>query len=81
MIFLKSCISLILVFIEGIYGLRDESVREGMWIVIELKLDAKQEVVKNNLFKQTQLVTSFGVNMLALVSKQPRLLYLLNSKV
>ena len=62
--------------IEGISDLRDESDREGMRIVIELKRDAKPEVVKNNLFKHTQLVTTFGVNMLALVGKQPRLLTL-----
>ncbi|MBO5947698.1 DNA gyrase subunit A [bacterium] len=62
--------------IEGISDLRDESDREGMRIVIELKRDAKPEVVKNNLFKYTQLHTTFGVNMLALVGKQPRLLNL-----
>ena len=62
--------------IEGISDLRDESDREGMRIVIELKRDAKPEVVKNNLFKFTQLSASFGVNMLALVGKQPRLLNL-----
>src|SRR5574344_215624 len=62
--------------LTGIADLRDESDREGMRIVIELKRDAKPDVVKNNLFKQTQLTTSFGVNMLALVGKQPRLLNL-----
>lgn len=62
--------------IEGISDLRDESDRDGMRIVIELKRDAKPEVVKNNLFKFTQLHTTFGVNMLALVGKQPRLLNL-----
>ena len=62
--------------IEGISDLRDESDRDGMRIVIELKRDAKPEVVKNNLFKFTQLSASFGVNMLALVGKQPRLLNL-----
>lgn len=60
----------------GISDLRDESDRDGMRIVIELKRDAKPDVVKNNLYKQTQLSTSFGVNMLALVGKQPRLLNL-----
>lgn len=60
--------------IEGISDLRDESDRDGMRIVIELKRDAKPEVVKNNLFKHTQLVTTFGVNMLSLVGNQPRLL-------
>ena len=62
--------------IEGISDLRDESDRDGMRIVIELKRDAKPEVVKNNLFKFTQLHTTFGVNMLALVGKQPRLMNL-----
>jgi len=62
--------------IEGISDLRDESDREGMRIVIELKRDAKPEVVKNNLFKYTQLATTFGVNMVALVGKQPRLMNL-----
>ncbi len=60
----------------GISDLRDESDRDGMRIVIELKRDAKPDVVKNNLFKQTQLATSFGVNMIALVGLQPRLLNL-----
>lgn len=62
---------------EGISDLRDESDRDGMRIVIELKRDAKPDVVKNNLFKHTQLATTFGVNMLALVGKQPRLMNLL----
>ncbi|MDD3236653.1 MAG: DNA gyrase subunit A [Candidatus Gastranaerophilales bacterium] len=62
--------------IEGISDIRDESDRDGMRIVIELKRDAKPEVVKNNLFKHTQLVTTFGVNMLALVGQQPRLMNL-----
>lgn len=60
----------------GISDLRDESDRDGMRIVIELKRDAKPDVVKNNLFKQTQLATSFGVNMIALVGLQPRLMNL-----
>lgn len=62
--------------ITGISDLRDESDRDGMRIVIELKRDAKPDVVKNNLFKQTQLATSFGVNMIALVGLQPRLMNL-----
>lgn len=62
--------------IVGISDLRDESDRDGMRVVIELKRDAKPEVVKNNLFKQTQLLTSFGVNMIALVGLQPRLMNL-----
>ncbi|MFI3300029.1 MAG: DNA gyrase subunit A [Candidatus Gastranaerophilales bacterium] len=60
----------------GISDIRDESDRDGMRVVIELKRDAKPDVVKNNLFKFTQLATSFGVNMLALCGKQPRLLNL-----
>lgn len=52
--------------VVGISDLRDESDRDGMRIVIELKRDAKPDVVKNNLFKFTQLATTFGVNMLAL---------------
>jgi len=63
---------------EGISDLRDESDRDGIRIVIELKRDAKPEVVQNNLFKYTQMKTTFGVNMLALVNKQPRLLTLLD---
>ncbi len=62
--------------INGISDIRDESDREGMRIVIELKRDAKPDVVKNNLFKYTQLATTFGVNMLALCGKQPRLMNL-----
>ena len=62
--------------ITGISDIRDESDRDGMRIVIELKRDAKPDVVKNNLFKFTQLATTFGVNMLALCGKQPRLLNL-----
>lgn len=62
--------------ITGISDIRDESDRDGMRIVIELKRDAKPDVVKNNLFKFTQLATTFGVNMLALCGKQPRLMNL-----
>ena len=62
--------------IEGISDIRDESDRDGMRVVIELKRDAKPEVVKNNLYKHTQLATTFGVNMLGLVGKQPRLMNL-----
>ena len=62
--------------ITGISDLRDESDRTGMRIVIELKRDAKPEVVRNNLYKYTQLATSFGVNMLALCGQQPRLMNL-----
>ena len=62
---------------EGISDIRDESDREGMRIVIELKRDAKPDVVRNNLYKYTQLTATFGVNMLALVGQQPRLMNLL----
>ncbi len=64
--------------IEGISDLRDESDRNGMRIVIELKRDANPQVVLNTLFKQTSLQTSFGIIMLALVDdqKQPRILSL-----
>ncbi len=64
--------------IDGISDLRDESDRTGMRIVIELKRDANPDVVRNNLYKYTQLTLNFGVNMLALVGKQPRLLNLLD---
>ena len=64
--------------IEGISGLRDESDRNGMRIVIEIKRDANTQVVLNRLFAQTQLQTSFSINMLALVDdqSQPRILSL-----
>ena len=64
--------------IDGISDLRDESDRNGMRIVIELKKDANPQVVLNNLFKQTALQSSFGIIMLALVDdqKQPRILSL-----
>ncbi|MCT2535514.1 DNA gyrase subunit A [Aquibacillus koreensis] len=62
--------------IEGITDLRDESDRNGMRIVIELRRDANANVVLNNLYKQTSLQTSFGVNMLALVDGQPKVLNL-----
>ena len=64
--------------IEGISGLRDESDRNGMRIVIEIKRDANTQVVLNRLFAQTQLQTSFSINMLALVDNQsqPKILSL-----
>ncbi|MBO7672520.1 DNA gyrase subunit A [bacterium] len=62
--------------INGVSDIRDESDREGIRIVIELKRDAKPDVVKNNLFKYTQLCTTFGVNNVVLCGKQPRLLNL-----
>lgn len=62
--------------LEGISGLRDESDKEGMRIVIELKRDAVGEVVLNNLYSLTQMQVSFGINMVALDHGQPRLLNL-----
>ena len=64
--------------LEGISDLRDETDRNGMRIVIELKKDANPQVVLNNLFKQTDLQSSFGIIMLALVDdqKQPKILSL-----
>ncbi len=64
--------------LEGISDLRDETDRNGMRMVIELKKDANPQVVLNNLFKQTALQSSFGIIMLALVDnqKQPRVLSL-----
>jgi DNA gyrase subunit A len=62
--------------IEGIGDLRDESDRDGMRIVIELKRDAFAEIVINQLYKHTALQDSFGVNMLAIVDGKPRLLNL-----
>ncbi|BAC11963.1 DNA gyrase subunit A [Oceanobacillus iheyensis] len=60
--------------VEGITDLRDESDRNGMRIVIELRRDANANVVLNNLYKHTSLQTTFGINMLALVDGQPRVL-------
>jgi DNA gyrase subunit A len=60
--------------LEGISDIRDESDKEGIRVVIELKRGEIPEVVLNNLFKQTQLQDSFGMNMVALVDGQPRLL-------
>ncbi|MGG6433044.1 DNA gyrase subunit A [Anoxybacillus sp. D401a] len=62
--------------IEGITDLRDESDRSGMRIVIEVRRDVSAHVVLNNLYKQTALQTSFGINMLALVDGQPKVLNL-----
>ncbi|MBK9245608.1 MAG: DNA gyrase subunit A [Burkholderiales bacterium] len=62
--------------IDGIADIRDESDKSGMRVVIELKRNEVAEVVLNNLFKQTQLQDTFGMNMVALVDGQPRLLNL-----
>ncbi len=62
--------------IDGITDLRDESNREGIKIVIELRRDANANVILNNLFKHTSLQTSYGINNLALVDGQPKILSL-----
>jgi DNA gyrase subunit A len=62
--------------IEGISDIRDESDKDGMRLVIELKRGEVPEVVLNNLYKNTQLQDTFGMNMVALVDGQPRLLNL-----
>ncbi|WP_318473506.1 DNA topoisomerase (ATP-hydrolyzing) subunit A [Photobacterium leiognathi] len=59
--------------VEGISALRDESDKDGMRIVIECKRDAVGEVVLNNLYAQTQLQTTFGINMVALDNGQPKI--------
>ncbi len=62
--------------VEGITDLRDESDREGIRIVIELKRGVTPEVIINNLFKMTQLEATFSINMLALVDGEPKVLTL-----
>ena len=62
--------------VEGISGLRDESDRQGMRVVIELKRGEMAEVVLNNLYAHTQMQNSFGINMVALVDGQPKTLNL-----
>ena len=64
--------------IEGIADIRDESDREGMRAVIEIKRGEHPEVILNNLYKHTQLQISFGIIMLAIVEKQPKILGLLD---
>ncbi len=64
--------------VDGITDLRDESSREGMRIVIELRKDVNANVILNQLYKHTQLQDSFGVNMLALVDNQPKVMNLLD---
>ncbi|WP_372871820.1 DNA topoisomerase (ATP-hydrolyzing) subunit A [Shewanella sp.] len=59
--------------IEGISGLRDESDKDGMRIVVEIKRGEVGEVVLNNLYAQTQMQSSFGINMVALANGQPKL--------
>ena len=60
--------------IEGVADIRDESDREGMRAVVEVKRGEHAEVILNNLYKHTQLQTSFGIIMLAIVDKQPKVL-------
>jgi len=60
--------------IDGITNLRDESDRRGMRVVIEIRKDANANVVLNNLYKQTAMQSSFGINMLSLVNGQPKVL-------
>jgi len=62
--------------VEGIADLRDESDREGMRVVIELKRDAAAQVILNQLFKHTQMQATFGVTLLAIVRGQPQVLNL-----
>jgi DNA gyrase subunit A len=62
--------------LNGISDLRDESDRRGMRVVIELKRDANPQIVRNQLFKHTQMQTTFGANMLALVNGVPKTLKL-----
>ncbi len=62
--------------LEGIHTIRDESDRQGMRVVIELKRDAVREVVVNHLYKQTQLQNTFGIIFLAIVQQRPQILNL-----
>jgi len=62
--------------LDGITDLRDESDRKGMRVVIEVRKDANANVLLNNLYKQTAMQTSFGINLLALVDGQPKVLNL-----
>ncbi|MBD3789813.1 MAG: DNA gyrase subunit A [Campylobacterales bacterium] len=63
--------------IEGISEIRDESDREGIRVVLELKRDAMSEIVLNNLFKSTQMQVTFGIIMLAIQNKEPKVFNLL----
>ncbi|SFV75646.1 DNA gyrase subunit A [hydrothermal vent metagenome] len=64
--------------IEGISEVRDESDREGMRIVVELKRDAMSDIVLNNLFKQTSMQTTFGIIMLSILNQEPRVFGLID---
>ena len=63
--------------LDGISEVRDESDREGIRVVIELKKDAMSEIILNNLYKHTQMQVSFGINMLAIIDKEPKLFNLM----
>jgi len=62
--------------IDGISEIRDESDREGIRVVIELKKDAMSDIILNNLYKSTQMQITFGIIMLAIVNKEPKILNL-----
>ncbi|MDH4944923.1 DNA gyrase subunit A [Sulfurimonas sp. C5] len=64
--------------IEGISEIRDESDRDGMRVVIELKKDAMSEIVLNNLFKQTAMQQTFGIIMLSILNQEPRIFGLID---
>ncbi len=64
--------------IEGISDIRDESDRDGIRVVIELKRGVMREIVENNLYKSTNLETTFGINLLAIRNREPRLFNLLD---
>ena len=59
--------------IDGISEIRDESDREGIRVIIELKKDAMSEIILNNLYKHTQMQVSFGINMLGIYNREPKL--------
>ncbi len=63
--------------IDGISEIRDESDREGIRVVIELKKDAMSEIILNNLFKSTQMEVTFGIILLAIINKEPKVFTLL----
>ncbi len=63
--------------LDGISEVRDESDREGIRVVIGLKKDAMSEIILNNLYKHTQMQVSFGINMLAIIDKEPKLFNLM----
>ncbi|ADN08717.1 DNA gyrase subunit A [Sulfurimonas autotrophica] len=64
--------------IDGVSEIRDESDRDGMRVVIELKRDAISEIVLNNLFKQTSMQTTFGIIMLSILNQEPRIFGLID---